>query len=105
MLGCRFSFEAYAKNVREKVTKCPTEVLRFYWMLVNICSPKFDIKVQQLQTVLRATETLDVLIFFKKMFCLMSDLKFTLSDITSFLPDSESGLKKLYSGLIHFGVQ
>ena len=22
MLGCRFSFEEYAKNVREKATKC-----------------------------------------------------------------------------------
>ena len=22
MLGCRFSFEAYSKNVREKATKC-----------------------------------------------------------------------------------
>ena len=22
MLGCRFSFEAYKKNVREKATKC-----------------------------------------------------------------------------------
>ena len=22
MLGCRFSFEVYAKNVREKTTKC-----------------------------------------------------------------------------------
>ena len=22
MLGCRFSFEAYAENVREKATKC-----------------------------------------------------------------------------------
>ena len=30
MLGWRFSFKAYAKNVREKATKCsskPTEVL------------------------------------------------------------------------------
>ena len=30
MLDCRFSFEAYAKNVREKATKCSlktTEVL------------------------------------------------------------------------------
>ena len=30
MLGCRFSFEAYAKDVREKMTKCSlktTEVL------------------------------------------------------------------------------
>ena len=22
MLGCRFNFEAYAKNIREKATKC-----------------------------------------------------------------------------------
>ena len=30
MLGCRFSFEAYVKNVQEKATKCSlknTEVL------------------------------------------------------------------------------
>ena len=30
MLGCRFSFEPYAENIREKVTKCSlktTEVL------------------------------------------------------------------------------
>ena len=30
MLGCRFSFDAYAKNVREKLTNCSfkiTEVL------------------------------------------------------------------------------
>ena len=38
--------------------------------------------------------------FLKKRFCLMSDLKITLSNITSFLPDSLSELKKvLYSGL------
>ena len=34
--------------------------------------------------------------FFKKMFCLMSALKFTLSDVTSFLTDNLSGLKKSY---------
>ena len=30
MIGCRFSFEAYAKNIQEKATKCSlktTEVL------------------------------------------------------------------------------
>ena len=36
---------------------------------------------------------IDVLIFFKKKFCLMSDLNFTLSDVTSFLPDNLSGLE------------
>ena len=36
--------------------------------------------------------------FFVKKNCLMSGLKFTLSHVTSFLPDILSGLKKLYSG-------
>ena len=35
MLGCRFSFEVYAKNVKEKA--------RFYWMLMGMCLSKFDI--------------------------------------------------------------
>ena len=33
-------------------------------------------------------------IFFQKKICLMSGLKFALSDLTSFLPDNLSGLKK-----------
>ena len=53
------------------------------------------IKVKELQIVLRATETLDVLIFFKEKFCLMSSLKFTLSDVTSFLPDNLSEPTKI----------
>ena len=28
MLGLRFSFEAYAKNVREKATKCPLKTTK-----------------------------------------------------------------------------
>ena len=57
-------------------------------------------KAQYLQIVLKATQTRDVLIFFlKKKFCLISGLKFTFSNITSF-PNNLSGLKrKLYSGL------
>ena len=56
--------------------------------------------VQQLQVVLRATQTLDVLIFFQVFFYLASGLKFTLSDVISFLPDNRSGLEKyIYSGL------
>ena len=39
----RFSFEAYAKNVREKATKCSLKLLRFYWMLMDMCLPTFDI--------------------------------------------------------------
>ena len=53
------------------------------------------IKVKELQIVLRATQTLDVLIFFKKKFCLMSGLKVALSDATLLLPDDLSGLKKI----------
>ena len=34
--------------------------------------------------------------FFEKKFSLMSGLKFTLSTVTSFLPDNLSGLKKSY---------
>ena len=59
------------------------------------------IKVQELQIVLRATQTLDVLIFFKKKICLMSGLNFTLSKVTSFLPDNLSEPKKLYAGQRH----
>ena len=51
MLGCRFSFEAYAKNVREKAIKCSlkTIVVRlgadghlytYVWYLSSYSSPK-----------------------------------------------------------------
>ena len=53
------------------------------------------IKVQELQIVLRVTQNLDVLIFFEERFCLMSGLKFTLSDVTSFLPNNLSELIKI----------
>ena len=67
-------------------------------MLTEMSLTKFDIYQcinQKLQIVLRATQTLDVLIFFNKKLCLMSGLKFTLSDVTSFLPDNLSRLKKV----------
>ena len=67
-------------------------------MLMEMSLIKFDIYQcinQKLQIVLRATQTLDVLIFFNKKLCLMSGLKFTLSDVTSFLPDNLSRLKKV----------
>ena len=67
-------------------------------MLMEMSLTKFDIYQcinQKLQIVLRATQTLDVLIFFNKKLCLMSGLKFTLSDVTSFLPDNLSRLKKV----------
>ena len=67
-------------------------------MLMDMNLPKFDIYqgTKELQIVLRATQILDVLIFFKKKFCLMSGLKFTLPDATLLLPDDLSGLKKNY---------
>ena len=43
MLGCRFSFEAYVKNVREKATKLSLKLLTFYWVLMDMCSPNLDI--------------------------------------------------------------
>ena len=44
-------------------------------MLMSMCLPKFEIYQK-----LKPTQILDDLIFFKKKFCLMSGLKFTLSD-------------------------
>ena len=81
----RLSFEAYVKNIREKVTKRflkTTEVLLDADEHV-LCL--IFIKVQNLHIVLRAKQTLYVLIFFQKRFCLMSGLKLTLSDLTLFL--------------------
>lgn len=68
-------------------------------MLMEMSLTKFDIYQcinQKLQTVLRATQTLYVQISFKKIFCLMSDLKFTVSDVTSVLPAICPGFKKSY---------
>ena len=66
-------------------------------MLIDICLPKFNIYQGTSEPVLRATITLDVLFFFKKKYCLMSGLKFTVSDVTSFLPGNLSGLQKIIS--------
>ena len=54
------------------------------------------IKLLQFQIVLKATPTLNVLIFFQKMFvwCLVWNIPCPI-----FLPDSLSGPNKLYSGL------
>ena len=56
---------------------------------MDMCLPQFDIYHK-----LKQTQTLDVLIFSKKVF---SDVRceFTLSDVTSFLLGSLSGLKKI----------
>ena len=54
-----------------------------------------DMSLPKSQIVLRDIQTLEVLIFFRKKFCLMSDLKFTLFGVTSFLPDNLSELKNI----------
>ena len=71
--------------------------MRFYRMLMDTWLPKFDIyqgKVAQncfkIHTNYRCPN------FLQKKFCLMSGLTFALSDVTSFLPDSLSGLKYIY---------
>ena len=43
MLGCSFTFEAYAKDVREKATKCSLKSTGVYWMLMDMCLPMFDL--------------------------------------------------------------
>ena len=65
-------------------------------MLMDMSLPKFDIYQGTGAKDFLKNQTLDVLIFFKEKFCLMSGLKFTLPDVTSFLPDNLSGLKKDY---------
>ena len=47
-------------------------LLRFYWILVDLSL--LFIEVEQLQIVLRLTQILNVLTFFKKKFCLMPGL-------------------------------
>ena len=50
-------------------------------MLMDICLPKFDIYQSTVAKItLRATQALDVLISF--FFCMMSDLKLVLSNVT-----------------------
>ena len=43
MLGCRFSIEAYAKNVREKSAKCSLKTIKVLLDAGDIYQPKFDI--------------------------------------------------------------
>ena len=63
------------------------------------------IKIQQLQIILRATKALAVLNFFQKKICLVSNLKFTLFDVTLFLPDDMTGLKKKFSDLSYIHTE
>ena len=73
-------------------------------MLMEMCIPKFSIyQVAVASNCFKSPKTLDFLTCFKNKFCLMSGLKFTLSnDLTLFLPGLKkilwhlSGLKKNY---------
>ena len=71
-------------------------------MLMDMCLTKCDIYQGTVaQNCFKSRTNSSCPNFFqkKKMFCLMSALKFTLSDVTLFLPDNLSGVKNLYSGL------
>ena len=52
------------------------------------CLNLIIINVQSFPIVLRFTEALDVLMFLKKMFCVMSVLKFTFHEVASLLGDN-----------------
>ena len=91
ILGCRFTFKAYAKNVREETSKCSLKtaevlldadehVLTYVSYLSKCSSSKLFKEPQKL------------LNYFNKKNCLMSNLKFTLSNVTSFLPYNLCGL-------------
>ena len=70
MLGCRVSFEAYAKSVREKVTKCSLKtaevLLDIGCILMDMCLPKFNICQSTVAPESQSIITLDVVIFFRK---------------------------------------
>ena len=87
-LGQFLFWKQKTENVKEKATNCFLKTAFSCAYLSFII-----IKVQELQIIFRTTQTLSVLIYFKKKFCLMSGLKFTLSGVTSFLPDNLSGLE------------
>ena len=65
-------------------------------MLMVMCLPEFDIYQGTVAlNCLKAPQTLHILIIiFIFLNCLKSGMKFTLSDVTSFLPDSQAELKK-----------
>ena len=52
----------------------------------------------------RVTQIFDVLIIFEKKFCLMYSLKFTFSDVTSFLLENLSGLKNQLVAIFQFRI-
>ena len=43
MLGFRFSFEAYGKTYKRRQLSALWKLQRFYWILMDMCLPKFNI--------------------------------------------------------------
>ena len=69
---------------------------------MDMCLPKFDIYLLKK----KKKETNSWQSDFVQKNCMMSCLKFTLPDVTLFLPDNLTGLKKkLYSGLIILAIK
>lgn len=65
------------------------------WWYFFFFLPKFDIYQSIVSQLLSEPHKLSyVLIFFKRQFCLMSGLKFSLPDVTPSLPDNLFELKK-----------
>ena len=62
---------------------------------MDICLPRFDIYQEMIDTnCFKSYASSWCLGFLEKKFFLRSGLKFTLSDVTTFLPENLSGLKK-----------
>ena len=79
-----------------------------YWMLMDICFHKVDIYQGLVApSCFKSHTNSSCHDFFPKKktkkFCVMSGLTFTLSDVTSFLLDNMSGVKKNYIQACHCG--
>ena len=62
------------------------KMLRFYWILMDICLPKFDICQGTVDpNCFKSHAEFWYFDFFQKKNCLMSGLKLSWSDVTSFL--------------------
>ena len=70
------------------------KLLRFFWVLMDMSLPRFDIyQGTGAANCLKNHTDSWCPYFFKKIFCLMSSLKFTMSDVTSLLLDNLSAHK------------
>ena len=81
-----------AQSVKRK-SDGDSMLFKHYWGSIKrwctcACLNLIIINIQSFPIVLRLTEALDVLIFFKKRFCLMSVLKFTFHEVASLLGDN-----------------